>query len=133
MQATTVKGAEKVLRKWFPVKEKQTVDYAFTVKDGNGIGIPAANFFAVTLTFYNPETGAIVNLREDQDVLNANNVTISAAGVVTWSLQLPDVTISNQLATDETHRALFRFFWAAGAKHFPHEVDFVIENLGKLT
>ena len=131
--ATTVVGSEKVPRLWFPIKEKQTVDYTFTIKDSDDVAIPAASLTTAILTLYTPDNGTIINSRNAQNILNANNVTISAAGVVVWSLQVADVTIANQQVTEETHRALFVFTWGGGTKSFPHEVDFVLENLGKLT
>lgn len=131
----TVQGAEPVYRKAYPVKEKQTGVYSFTIKDENGNAIPASQLTDVTLTLYSAASGAIVNARNGQNVKNANNVTIDEAGLVTWIQQIADLTIVDDTLHEETHRALFVFTWISGGNNrsHPHEVDFVIENLGKLT
>lgn len=128
-----VQGKEPVYRKAYPVKEKQTGVYSFTIKDENGNAIPVSQLTTVTLTLYSTASDAIVNARSGQDVKNQNNVTIDAAGLVTWTQQLADLTILDDSLHEETHRALFLFTWQSGARSHPHEVDFVIENLGKLT
>ena len=135
MSDYTVQGSIPVYRKAYPIKEKQTGIYAFTMKDEAGAVIPAASLTSLTLTVYSLQSGAIVNSRNAQNVLNANNVSVSEGGVVTWIQQIADVTILNDALTEETHRCLFVFGWNSGGnpRSYPHELDLVIENLGKLT
>lgn len=130
-----VQGREPDYRKSYPVKEKQTGVYSFTIRDEAGLAIAASQLTAVLLTLHVPGTGAIVNSRENQDVLNDNQVTISEAGLVTWTQQVADMTIQDTNLAEETHRALFYFTWQSGGqpRSHPHEVEFVLENLDKLT
>lgn len=123
------------MRKTFSIKEKETGTYSFTLKDESGAAVAAASLTTATLTLYEPESGQIVNSRTGQNVLNLNNVTIDADGKVAWSIQLADVTLLDAARASEVHRALFFFSWmsASGAKGKPHEADFVLENLGKLS
>ncbi len=133
MSAYTVQGSAPVYRKAYPIKEKQTGIYSFTMQDEAGNAIPAASLTSLTLTVYSVLSGDIVNSRNGQNVLNANNVTVSSQGVVTWTQQIADVTILNDALAEETHRCLFVFAWSSGTpRSFPHEIDLVIENLGKL-
>lgn len=120
------------MRKTFALKEKETGIYSFTLRDEGGAAVAAASLTSVTLTLYEPESGTIVNNRSSQNVLNQNNVTIDSNGQVAWSIQLADVTILDATRPTEVHRALFFFTWQSGAKGKPHEVDLVLENLGKL-
>lgn len=129
----TVDGNEPVYRKKYFVKEKKTGVYSFTIKKEDGTVVPASALTSATLSLFVPATAAIVNGRDAQSALNANNVTIDEAGLVTWTQQIADMAILDDALEEETHRALFLFTWQAGARQHPHEVDFVIENLGKLT
>lgn len=120
------------LRSVYRLKEQETGTYSFTVNDENGAPIPASAMNSVTLTLYVVHTGAVVNGRNAQSVLNANQVTISEAGAVAWALQVADTAIADSTRKMEVHRALFVFTWNTSRKK-TYEVDFEIENLGKLT
>lgn len=127
------------LRTSYDLKEKQTGIYSFVLKDEDGNVVPAASLTSATLTLHSKEslTKAIINGRNAQNCLNANDVTISAEGVVTWTIRVEDVTILDDSLKVETHRALFLFKWNAGSpaveRSKPHEVDFVLINLSRLT
>lgn len=118
-------------RSTYSISEQETPIYSFTLKDENGSVVPGSSLNSVTLTFYAVHSGAIINSRNGQNVLNANNVTISEQGVVTWTLQLNDVKIVDDTQLTETHRALFLFTWGSN-RCKPHELDVVISNLAKL-
>ena len=128
----TVQGKEQDYRKVYPIKEQETGVFSFTIRDEDGVVIPASQLTAVLFTVYVPTSGAIVNTRNAQNVLNQNNVTISEAGVVAWTQQIADVTILDDTLEMETHRCLFLFTWQGGARSKPYEVDFELENLAKL-
>lgn len=128
-----IRAQAPVFRKAYPVKEKQTGEYSFTLQDETGAPIPASDLTDARLTLHVPTTGTIVNSRDNQSVLNANQVTISEAGLVTWAYRIADMTMVDATLTEETHRALFVFTWQSGLRSHPHEVDFIIENLDKLT
>lgn len=119
-------------RTTFHIDEKETPVYTAILTDENGAVIPGASLTQALLTLYDVETGAIVNGRNLQNVLNANDVTIDAAGLLTWAIQIADVTLLVGAAPRAIHRALFQFFWQGNARHKPHEVELVIRNLDKL-
>ena len=114
------------------IPEKTTPVYTVTLRDelGNAIGSGEVN--ELTLTLINLVDEAIINLRDNQDVLNANNVTLSVAGVLTYTLQPADTAIQDQTKAIETHRAVFYVRYNT-TKHWRWQVDFPIQNLCKVT
>ncbi len=126
-------------RKSFVLQEKQTAIYSFSLTDENGAAVSPASLQGATLTLYSLDSATmqILNNRNAQNCINQNDVTISAEGVVTWMIQVADVSILNDKLQKETHRALFLFTWNAGnpatLRSKPHDVDLVIRNLHRLT
>ncbi|MDO8357284.1 MAG: hypothetical protein Q7U76_12915 [Nitrospirota bacterium] len=118
-------------RPTYQIDERETPDYSFTLRDSAGIVVPASLIDSATLTVQVVHTGAIVNARSAQNVKNANNVTISEEGRITWSMQPLDAAIADDTKLIEVHRALFRFVWN-GTREKPYEVDFEIRNLSKM-
>lgn len=115
------------------INERSTAVYSSTLKDENGQVIPAASLGTLTLTLFEAASGTILNTRNAQNVLNQNNVTVDANGVLTYVLQPADTAILNPGLHTETHRALFEFTWNSGARTHRHVVDFEIENLDKVS
>jgi hypothetical protein len=77
-----------------------------TLLDAAGVAIPLANINSVTLTLTNAATGAVVNSRNSQNVLNSNNVTIHAtSGALTWLIQPGDTELVDSSAAYEEHIA----------------------------
>jgi hypothetical protein len=116
--------------KAFDVLEQATASYTATVVGNDGVTpLPAATLVTMVLTLYVVKTdGTIgyVNGRNAQNVLNANNVTISSAGALVFTLQPLDTTLVEALPF-ERHIALFEWTWSGGAGK--HEVVFVVKNL----
>ena len=117
------------------IKEKTTRTYEATLKDELGAVIPAASITTLLLTLYslNSPTLAIVNARNQQSLLNANNGTVDANGLFKWEMQILDNQVLDSTLTTEIHRGLFEVTWAAGTKAHKHEVDFHVQNLNKVT
>lgn len=92
----------------YEVFEGSTARLTFTISDEDGTAIPASALTTATLSLYNRATNTAINSRNAQNILNANNVTISSAGVVVASLQAADNAI---VGTDrkEVHVAVFTF------------------------
>lgn len=79
-----------------------------TLLDANGTAIPLANINSITLTITDAATGSIVNSRNSQNVLNANNVTVHAtSGALSWLIQPGDTTLLNSSSAYEEHIAEF--------------------------
>lgn len=120
--------------KSFDVLEKTSGQYTATIVGNDGVtALPGATLSTLTLTLYVIKAdGAIayVNGRNHQNVLNTANVTISAAGLVTWTYQAADTALVEALPF-ERHIALFEWTWPAGAGK--HEAVLVVRNLTEVS
>lgn len=115
------------------ILERTTRRYGATITDLDGVTpVPAASLATMTLTLYSLHSQAVINARNAQNVLNANNVTIDANGVLTWEVQPADNPILDDTLAVERHRALFAWTWGGGSKAGKHEVDFEVRNLNKV-
>ncbi len=115
------------------INEGSTALYTTTLKDELGVAIPLANIDTLTLTLCTVEDGTIINTRDDQDVLNTNNVTVHAtSGLLTYALQALDNVINNILLSTEVHRATFKMVYNGGVNNANWDVDFSIRNLRKV-
>lgn len=119
-----------------PIKERQTGAYSFTLVDENDAGINMNTILTMTLTYYDKETLTIINNRQDQNVLNNNNVTVNTVisptlvTTVTWSFRPEDTIVVDNRHELETHVALFQWTWGSNpVLHAAHEMEFQIENL----
>ena len=118
------------------VLERTTPRYTARLVDDQNVALPAASLLTLRLTLYViTSTGAVtpVNGRDDQDVLNVNNVTINASGDLVWSVQIADTTLVEDLPF-ERHIALWEWTWttAAGTRAGKHELVLVIRNLASV-
>ena len=79
-----------------------------TLLDTAGTAIPLANISSLTLTLTDARSGTIINSRNAQNVLNANNVTVtSTTGALQWLIQPADTTMYDSLYSVEDHVAKF--------------------------
>jgi len=118
----------------FDVLEDTTPILTAQLKDSDGTNLTLANLNTITLTLYIPKTGLIVNLRDAQDVKNANDVVISAAGLLTWTVQPEDteILIADADNEREIHRALFEFTRMATDLQGKKRVDLIVHNLDQV-
>ena len=118
--------------------EGSTPKITATVKDEDGAALAASALQSLTLTYYNKADGAIINSRDGQDALNANNVTVSAAGALVWKLLAADTAIIDttiKAGNDEIHIALFECAWLdadSDQRHGKHEVEIRIRQHTKV-
>lgn len=115
------------------VLEGETPRYTATVKDDTGAVLPAASLTTITLTLYVIKTDGTVgyvNSRNAQNVLNANNVTISAAGILVWQMQVADTTLVEALPF-ERHIALWEWTWPT-SRAGKHELFITVKALGEV-
>lgn len=117
----------------FSVYEKTSAKLTAILKDETGAAVSSALLTTFTLTLYDKATGAIINSRDDQNVLNANNVTVDTSGNVVWTLQPADNIILDDSLNREHHRALFEWSWATGTKTGKDYVDISVLNLAKVS
>ena len=110
--------------------------YTATIIDEAETAIALSAMTTLTLTLYDEETGTVINSRNDQDVLNTNNVTVSSAGLLTWLIQPGDNAIvgtRRRAGQYEKHVALFEYTWSSGSKASKHELTLEIRQLDKVT
>jgi len=118
----------------FSVLEKTTQLFTGNFVDETGVAIPAASLSTLTLTLYDVVSGTKINSRNVQNVLNANNVTVSSSGGLTWTMQPADNPIISTALPNELHVALWEWtYGAGGTKAGKHETGFSIKNLTNVT
>ena len=111
-------------------QERGTPVIGFKLLGEDGQPVASAAMTTMTLTLYDARTNAILNSRNAQNVLNANNVTMHAtSGVVTWSIQIADQPIQNSKLDVEQHIGLFLFTWSSGTKAWAHQVILNVANI----
>ena len=106
----------------------------FTLVDSDGAGVPVSMLSTVTLTYYDVISGTIVNSRNAQNVLNANDVCIVTAGspavtTVEWQIQPADTVMVDAELALEYRVAQFRWTWDSGTRHDAYQVQFGVENM----
>src|SRR5215510_6697661 len=104
--------------------EATTSEYRFQLVDEHKEGIDSVGLTLMTLTYYALDlatrTRTILNGRQTQNVLNANNVTlVTVPGpplvtTVTWLLQPADLAMQFPAETWELHEAAWRWAWDGG-------------------
>lgn len=119
--------------KTFPIDEKASGRYTGIIVGNDGVTpLPGATLTTLLLTLYVVKadgTEAVVNGRNVQNILNANDVTVSAGGAIVWNVQVGDTTLVEAVPF-ERHIALFEWTWPAGAGK--HETVLVVRNLRRV-
>ena len=110
------------------VPQLTSARYTAVLLDQTGTPVPASSLSTLTLTLKDQASGAVINGRNAQSVLNANNVTVEASGNLVWSLQPADSPILNAELGTETHLATFVAIWPSGRLN--HVVAIPVQNLG---
>jgi hypothetical protein len=116
------------------IMEGTTPKITATIQDEDGSAIDTADITTLTLNLYNLDDtdNTIINSRSDQDVHNTNNVTVSSAGALVWSVQALDtIMVGSDLV--ERHRAVFKWTYSSGTKTGSYVIDMAIRNLEKVT
>ena len=114
------------------IHQGTTPKLTFDIENEDGVVIPSASLTTLTLNLFNldDEDNTILNSRTDQDVLNANNVTVSGAGAGVWSMQVGDTAMVGT-GYIEGHRAVFKWTYDSGNKTGDHIIDMRIRNMIK--
>lgn len=118
----------------FPVIEKGSGQFTAVIVGNDGVTpLSSAVLLTLTLTLYATKadgTDAIINSRNAQNVLNANNVTVDTLGNLIWVIQPNDTALVENIPF-ERHIGLFQWTWPAGAGK--REVILVVQNLNEVT
>ncbi len=122
-------GQVRVSQQIVDVQERQSLRVGFTWLDETNTPIPLADVTALTLTLRNPRTGAVLNSRDGQNVLNTNGVTFGVTnGETRWNVTPADLTIVDDTLDVEERHAMFRLEWGTD-KAFEHRVVLRAANL----
>jgi len=116
----------------FAINEKSTGLYTGTLVGNDGVTpLPGPTLSTLLLSLYViKQDGTDHMIRTAQNVLNANNVTVSAGGLVSWSIQVADTTLVEDIPF-ERHIALFEWTWPSGAGK--HEIVLAVRNLRRVS
>jgi len=106
----------------------------FLLVDSVGEGVPVSMLTTLTLTYYDVISGTIVNSRNAQNVLNANDVSVTTAGspavtTIEWQIQPADTAMVDPELALEYRVAQFRWTWDSGTRHDAFQVQFAVENM----
>jgi len=108
--------------------------YSFELVDEAGEGIDSSFLDTLTLSLYDVDSHTILNSRQDQDILNANDGTVETAPgppvttTVTLAIQPADTVILNENRLVEYRVLSFRWTWDSGRRVGRHAVQFGVEN-----
>lgn len=102
----------------YQIDERETGQYTATITGNDGVTpLPGATLSSLLLTVYvikQDGTEEVVNGRNQQSVLNANNGTVSAGGLFTWTIQSGDTAIIESFLQFERHYCLLEWGWPTG-------------------
>lgn len=115
-----------------PITEKTTARLTGQLLDETGAGVPASSLTTLKLTLYDKLTGTVINSRDQQDVLNTNDVTIDNSGNLVWTMKPADNVILDDTLNVETHVALFEATWSS-SKAANMELEFQVRNLARVS
>ena len=113
----------------FDIDEQATGRYTAVVVGNDGLTpIPAADLLTLVLTVYVVLADGTESVLRgpQQDVLNANNVTVDGSGNLVWTVQAADTTVVEAIPF-ELHYCLFA--WTAVGVSGKHLVILRVRNL----
>lgn len=96
------------------ITEGTTPEISAVLANLSQVPLPGSALLALTLTYYQEYTQAIINDRNAQNALQANRVTVDAAGVLIWKLSALDTAILNDALETEPHIAHFSYSYSDG-------------------
>jgi hypothetical protein len=117
------------------LKENNYYQLTFNLVDEDGIALPKTSIGTLfcTLYYYNPSLKtsdsyhlATINHRHNQSVKDANDFTMSDAGLVTWDITKNDTAMLDDDIDQELHIALVT--WLYTGKQNSHEFYLYVEK-----
>src|ERR1051325_7574916 len=112
-----------------PILEGSTKTYSVQLVDETGADLPSDVLLSLTLTYYDKDTLTVINARQDQDVLDGNDVTVIVDGLIEWNMQVEDTALVDSRKGLEAHIILLTWSWQSGieTKIDRHEAQVTIE------
>lgn len=111
------------------VPEGSVSEFVGVVTDKKDVPIPASNLSSLTLTLYNLETGALINDRNEESVLNENGGTVDEVGVFEMTFSEADNLLQDSSKQYETHVALFEWEKEDTQEEGKHELVMTIRSV----
>jgi hypothetical protein len=109
-----------------PVNEGTTPRYTTILKDDQSVAITGMPFTGIRATYYSAPSGTVINLRDGQNALNANDFTVDEDGVFTWKMTEDDVLIiEDPKPVFVVHRLVLVIEWN-DAEDTPRQVTHVV-------
>ena len=112
--------------------------YTFELVDEGNVTVEASQINTLTLTYYDWVTEAIINGRQNQNTLNANNVELVTppdlplVTTLSWLIQPEDTVILHPTQPWEIHVAVWRWSWAGLERLCCHQMAFGVRKLWPL-
>lgn len=111
--------------------------YTATLKDDAVIPepVPLASITSLAVTLYNASDKSVINGRDAQNALNANQCTYHAtSGLFTFNMLAADNPIVGTVLMNEkeTHWLIIAYSWNSGAKTNRHVVKILVTALDKV-
>lgn len=99
------------------VNELSTFLWEGTLKNEFGVALGPTDLATLTCTLVDEDTGAIINGRDNQNVLNANNFTLTTASIsnISWDTPEADNPIIDDTKETEIHIATIKWTFASNA------------------
>jgi hypothetical protein len=126
--------SDSLLSRPIVIEVNEDASFVYTADVVRQDGAPAvpANLDKLELTLYNDtDAKEIINSREDQDVLNTNDVVLDNSGNLAWNVQPEDNAIVNQNKRCEDHIAQFKMEWTQSGqtkRHYHFVILRVLNN-----
>jgi hypothetical protein len=117
------------------ITEGQSFTYSASLQSADSTGISADQLTSITLTYYDRDTGVVINAWSSKTVLSTNGVTISATGGLTWEGTTADAILLNRTLPPgayEVHKGLFKWIWGTTEKTGYHEATFYVTQRDKV-
>ena len=116
------------------VLESTTQLFTANLVDETGAAVGSTSLGTFKLSLYDAASSVIINSRSSQNVLNANGVTVSTTGGVSWPMDPADNIIRDTSLAVELHFALWQWTWGtASSKAGKHLTGFNVTNLALTT
>lgn len=106
---------------------------------GNKVALASISSIQITQFYYSPELLtsdryhlATINNRYNQNIKNANDVTITASGTVSWIVQADDTVFlnaGNENKEEELHVAITKWVYGADSKSNSHMFFMYIRHI----
>ena len=107
----TTKQLKDAADKSVNVQAGESADVVATFHGLDGVAIVKASIISLTATLYDQATSAVINSRNAQSVLDANQGAVASDGTLTMRLTPSDAVIVGTVAVGDTEEHVLRLTW----------------------